>query len=75
MVVKMYYFSNEHNPPHIHVIYGESVGVINILNGKMIQGDLPSRALKIIEEWTILHSGELLEMWNTQEFKVLSSII
>lgn len=75
MVVKMYYFSNEHNPPHIHVIYGDCVGVINILNGKMIQGDLPSRALKIIEEWTLLHSHELLEMWNTQEFKVLSSNI
>ena len=75
MVVKMYYFSNEHNPPHIHVIYGESVGVIDILTGKMIQGDLPSRALKIIEEWTLLNSSELLEMWNTQEFKVLSSVI
>ena len=26
MVVKMYYLASEHNPPHIHVIYGEYVG-------------------------------------------------
>ena len=44
MVVKMYYFSNEHNPPHIHVIYGDYVGVLKILDGEMIQGDLPIRA-------------------------------
>lgn len=36
MVVKMYYLASEHNPPHIHVIYGEYVGVINILNGQMM---------------------------------------
>lgn len=41
----------------------------------MIQGDLPIRALKIVKEWINMHSDELLEMWNTQEFKVLSSII
>ena len=75
MVVKMYYFSNEHNPPHIHVIYGDYVGVLKILDGEMLQGDLPIRALKIVKEWVNMHSDELLEMWNTQEFKVLSSII
>lgn len=74
MVVKMYYLSSEHNPPHIHVIYGEYVGIINITDGEMIQGDLPIRALKIVKEWTLLHSNELLEMWNTQIIKVLSSI-
>lgn len=75
MVVKMYYLASEHNPPHIHVIYGDYVGVINILNGQMMQGDLPSRALKIASEWTMIHSEELLEMWNTQVFRVLSSNI
>lgn len=75
MVVKMYYLASEHNPPHIHVIYGEYVGVINILNGQMMQGDLPSKAFNIASEWTLLHSEELLEMWETQEFRVLSSII
>jgi len=75
MVVKMYYLASEHNPPHIHVIYGEYIGIINILSGEMIQGDLPYKALSIVMEWTTLHSKELLEMWNTQEFRALSSNI
>ena len=28
MVIKMYFIASEHNPPHIHVIYGECKGFI-----------------------------------------------
>ena len=59
MVVKMYYLASEHNPPHIHVIYGEYVGVINILNGQMMHGE-SEEAINIASEWTLLHSEELL---------------
>lgn len=41
----------------------------------MMHRDLPSKAFNIASEWTLLHSEELLEMWETQEFRVLSSII
>jgi len=27
MVIKMYFLAAEHNPPHIHVVYGEYLGV------------------------------------------------
>ena len=30
MVVKMYFIASEHNPPHIHVIHGDYIGVIDI---------------------------------------------
>ncbi len=30
MVIKMYFLAAEHNPPHIHVVYGEYLGVIDI---------------------------------------------
>lgn len=46
MVIKMYFRQSEHNPPHIHVIYGECVGVIDIRTGEMLEGDLSKRALK-----------------------------
>lgn len=42
MAVKMYFRDAEHEPPHIHVIYGERMGQIDILTGKMIVGDLIS---------------------------------
>lgn len=74
MIVKMYYLASEHNPPHIHAIYGEYIGVINLLTLEMMQGDLPNKALSIIKDWTSIHRDELIEMWTTQEFKSLSPI-
>ena len=74
MVVKMYYLASEHNPPHIHVIYGDFIGVINLLTLEMMQGDLPSKALSIVKDWVLVHKEELIKMWNTQEFKSLSPI-
>jgi hypothetical protein len=28
MIIKMYFRQSEHNPPHIHVIYGEYIGTL-----------------------------------------------
>lgn len=47
MIVKMYFLASEHNPPYIHVVYGESLGVIDIRTGSMLVGDLPNKALSI----------------------------
>lgn len=55
MIIKMFFLASEHNPPHIHVVYGEYVGVIDIRSLQMIQGDLPNKALKIVQEWTQIH--------------------
>lgn len=71
MVVKMYFLADEHNPPHIHVMYGEYFGAIDLRTLKMTEGDLPKKALSMIKEWTAIHKDELLEMWETQEFKTL----
>ena len=60
--------------PHIHVLYGEYMGVIDIHTNKMIQGDLPDKALKIAQEWTSIHQQELLKMWETQDIKQLPPI-
>ena len=74
MVIKMFFLASEHNPPHIHVLYGEYMGVIDIHTNKMIQGDLPDKALKIAQEWTSIHQQELLKMWETQDIKQLPPI-
>jgi hypothetical protein len=69
LVVKMYFQQSEHNPPHIHVIYGEYMGALDLVTARMIEGDLPQKALALAQEWTHEHSEELLEIWNTQEFR------
>ena len=70
----MYFLQKEHNPPHIHAIYGDDVAAITISDGKVIEGALPSKALEMVKEWVTLHKEELLAIWETQEFKQLSPL-
>lgn len=72
--IKMYFQQSEHNPPHIHALYGEYIGAINIQTGELMEGDLPKRALKLVQEWLDVHRNEVLDIWNTQEFKNISPL-
>ena len=71
MVIKVYFQQSEHNPPHIYVIYGDFSGVLDIQTGQMIEGDLPKRSLMMAQEWTEAHKADLMQIWNTQNFKEL----
>ena len=69
ILIKMYFQQSEHNPPHIHAIYGEYMGSIDIQTGELLEGDLPNRALNLVQEWLQIHRQEVLNIWNTQQFK------
>ncbi len=69
ILIKMYFQQAEHNPPHIHAIYGEYMGAIDIQTGELLEGDLPNRALKLVQEWLQVHRQDVLNIWNTQQFK------
>ena len=71
MVIKMYFLGSEHNPPHIHVVYGEYLGVIDLRTLEMLEGDLPKKALALVQEWAGTHQEALLNMWRTQDIKPL----
>jgi len=66
ILIKMY--PNDHVPPHFHAIYGEYNGVFSIEEIKMIEGDLPKKANKLITEWAEMYKNELMKIWNTKEF-------
>ena len=68
LIVKMYFRSGEHNPPHIHVLYNEYNGIIDINTTEMVEGDLPPKALSITKEWMTIYKDKLLEIWKTQSF-------
>ena len=72
--IKMYFIQKEHNPPHIHAFYGEYVSIINIITLEEIEGNLPSKALKIVREWIEINKNEILEIWKTQKFKKVKPI-
>ncbi|HWQ79902.1 MAG TPA: DUF4160 domain-containing protein [Anaerovoracaceae bacterium] len=71
IVIKMQLLGKEHSPPHIHVIYGEYFGSISILTFEMTVGDLPAKVLSMVRKWTKKYQRDLLDMWNTQQFKSL----
>ena len=74
IIIRMYFLQKEHNPPHIHAIYGDDVAAITISDGNVIEGALPGKALEMVQEWVSMHKEELLTMWETQEFKQLSPL-
>ena len=74
IIIKMYFLSSEHNPPHIHAFYNKNVAVIDIQTLKVIEGNLPARALKLVREWLLIHKSELNNMWQTQEFKKIEPL-
>ena len=71
IIIKMYFQQADHNPPHIHVIYGENSGIVDIETSNLIEGDLPNRVLQLVKEWLPKYKNDLLTIWNTQQFKQL----
>lgn len=71
IVIKMFFKPKEHEPSHIHALYGEYVGEYNIRTMEMIQGDLPGKAQELVEEWLSMYQDELQEMWDSQRIRKL----
>ncbi|MBO4508595.1 MAG: DUF4160 domain-containing protein [Spirochaetaceae bacterium] len=67
IIIKMFFKPKEHEPSHIHALYGEYVGVFNIKTHKMTDGDLPSKAQELVEEWLSINEENLQTMWDTQK--------
>ena len=55
--------NRKHNLPHIHVRYQEQEGVYSILDGILIEGNLPKGKAKLVEAWIELHRDELMADW------------
>jgi hypothetical protein len=64
----MFFIQSEHQPPHFHAVYGEYNALFAIDSLEMIEGDLPSRAERLVKEWAERYRKELQTMWNSQEF-------
>ena len=62
---------DDHNPPHVHVWYGEKRAKFSILSGKKMNGSIPSSKVKIVQEFISCYQEELLKMWNTKLYSIL----
>lgn len=75
IVIRMFFKPREHEPSHIHAIYGEQVGIFSIETHQMIEGSLPTRIQRLVFEWLSQHDVELQEMWDTQDIRKLPPLV
>lgn len=57
----------EHPPPHVHAKYNEYEASVEIMTGKILEGNLPRTAQKLVKKWIINHRQELLAEWKRME--------
>lgn len=64
IIVYLYFMDNkQHNAPHIHVKYQNDEAVISIPNGDVLDGNIPSSKMKLLQAWIELHKDELMADW------------
>ena len=74
IIIKMFFKPKEHEPSHIHALYGEYVGLFELQTLQMTEGDLPQKAQALVIEWLKRYNKELQTMWETQEKKKLTPL-
>ncbi len=64
IIIYMYFFDTKrHNLPHIHARYQEYEVIIEIPEGKVLEGEIPGNKLKLILAWIEIHKEELMANW------------
>ena len=64
IIVSMYFFdTRKHHLPHIHVKYQDQEAVIAIANGEVLEGELKTGRLKLVQAWIEIHQDELMADW------------
>lgn len=74
IMVVMYLRNKEHNPPHVHAIYGEYDASFYILDGELYEGDFPLNGKKLMKEFINKNRDDLLKMWEDGIYKKLPAI-
>ena len=59
--ITMYY--DDHNPPRFYVEYNGKKGSDRHNDVCVLQGALPSRQLKLVLAWCVIHQDELMQNW------------
>jgi hypothetical protein len=64
ILVLMFFRDNRrHHLPHIHVRYQADEAAIALEDGRILDGKLPARQLKMVEAWIEIHKEELFVDW------------
>ena len=67
--IKIFMNWREHQPPHFHATYGGDEVLISIKELEVLDGNIPSKQLKMLLGWAAFHQEELMENWELAESK------
>lgn len=59
ITIRMYLRQKEHNPPHIHAIDGDCVGIFSISDGEMYEGNIPPKSQQLVKKFIIRYRSSL----------------
>ena len=57
----------DHNPPHFNAEYQGFQAAFDLRTGKILAGEFPASAKRLIETWTKKNRAALLENWKHAE--------
>ena len=64
ITIYMYFMDGEqYGFPHLHASYRDGEAVVSILEGNILEGDLPVDKAKLLQDWIRLHREELIKNW------------
>ncbi|HNR32061.1 MAG TPA: DUF4160 domain-containing protein [Candidatus Hydrogenedentes bacterium] len=55
------FYWEDHLPPPFHAKYSGEEAMIDVCTGTVLRGNLPRRALGLVNEWRVLHEDQLLD--------------
>ena len=65
IIVYLFFEDNkQHHLPHIHVKYQDEEAVLSIPDGELLEGNLKSNKMKLVQAWIVLHADELVADWD-----------
>lgn len=56
-------YAADHNPPHVHVYYGDFATLVVIATSATLKGDMPSKQMKMAKEWISANREMLQAKW------------
>ena len=62
-------FYREHGVPHFHAEYQSFSASYEIETGKIMEGMLPKKQNKLIEEWAKQYEKQLMDNWRSMKKK------
>jgi Domain of unknown function (DUF4160) len=73
--IVIYMYRPDHPPAHFHARYGEHWAQVALDGSSILEGDLPGRAFRLVQEWAGLHADELAKNWElAQQLEALVAI-